>query len=100
MRQRTTIRDKVCSGATKSALSWLAQCDNLNGPARMDSFLASLHGMGASLNDFFLVLVFSFSDDLNDVLDQVGRIRANLNCDRQLHYEDVVDENGTSIFVN
>ena len=100
MCQRTTIRDKVCSGATKSALSWLAQCDNLNGPERMDRFLASLDSMGASLNDFFLVLVFSFSDDLNEVLDQVGRIRANLNCERPLHYDDVVDENGTSIFVN
>lgn len=100
MRQRTTIREKVCSGATKSALSWLAQCDNMNGPEKMDRMLAALNKIGASLNDFFLVLVFSYSDNLEDVFEQVQRVRAKLECARSLHYEDVVDEDGHSIFLN
>ena len=100
MRQRTTIRDKVCNGATKSALSWLAQCDNINGPDRVDKLLTALNGIGASLNDFFLVLVFSYTDDLQSVFEQVQRTRKKLESDRPLHYEDVVDDDGNSIFLN
>jgi|694.fasta_scaffold64678_4 hypothetical protein len=100
MRQRTTIRDKVCNGATKSALSWLAQCDNMNGPEKVDKLLIALNEIGATLNDFFLVLVFSYTDNLEDVFQQVQRVRSQLECVRPLHYEDVVDEEGQSIFVN
>lgn len=100
MRQRTAIRDKVCNGATKSALSWLAQCDNINGPEEVDKLLVGLNEIGATLNDFFLVLVFSYTDNLQDVLDQVRRVRASLECERSLHYEDVVDDDGHSIFLN
>lgn len=100
MRQRSVVRDRVCSGATRSALSWLAQCDNLNGPERVDKLLVELDAVGASLNDFFLVLVFSFSDDLQEVVDQVRRVRSQLEADRPINYEDVVDDEGASIFVN
>lgn len=100
MSEKTSIREKVCDGATKSALSWLAQCDRINGSKQVDKLLASLHEIGASLNDFFLVLVFSFSDNIHDVFEQVRRTRKKIGSDRALHYDDVVDDEGTSIFVN
>ncbi len=100
MRQRTRLRDKVCSGATKSALSWLAQCDSVNGPERVDELLRALDEIGATLNDFFLVLVFSYTDNLQEVFEQVKRLRGELESKRPLHYEDVVDDRGASIFVN
>ena len=100
MSLKVSIREKVCDGATKSALSWLAQCDRVNGSQEVDKLLVSLHDIGASLNDFFLVLVFSFSDNLQDVFEQVRRTRTKIGSDRPLHYEDVVDDEGTSIFVN
>ena len=90
------IREIVTYGSDTRVLEWLAQFEDQSGPAVVEQFLKELYQREASLQDFWLIYIYSYTSNVQDNLDLLDRVRAGIRGRRPLTSLDLVDELGKS----